>query len=894
MIYSNIKKNKKIFLLIKKTFLKILADVLLDQDEINQILRESNYGYEVLLPIDSFEDCQRKLQAWHELSQLYFKHLIDKEIENGDTQSASILYSVKEEFLRGTYSISRIYASEDPYSKRAFLLKYNLMAKSYAILTIQNYILYINFSRILPPFHKYLNELSDIFAKDFINKIINITFEILEVEKSEENILHHTKLIKDLLAIASEIYFTSLSLEVQITLLNQKCDLGDLIKEFLNSNPRIEIFEWNLISFALTSSGYYDLALEMCLVYLRKNKNIDDSYKFLLFDSIASIYKLKENFSKALQYYLIANKMVETSLNWPVQTNPFDIFDLTSKSESEKLPLDYKKAISLKNIGECYGHLNQRKKMFLHFNQVQIIAKNLTGSKYEKFIHWNLVSAYRRLGMFNNERDELNLLIDNLDLFNEEIGSIIEHRIDEFLVTNMDYNKLNELELLKKFTDGLNHGKKAQLSLSFKQSIKILKKAVLISKQLSNSEKLIAFKELGYSLLYFGKWNSASKIFNQILALSNDLESVGIIAFLNYKIENNDDGLLYTQKFLSEIVKNLDKFQDLLDCWILIMLNLLNEQKFKEILQSLYIVQIPNKDILFIEFSNKIANHGFSDLGIYLIKQALSLVSDDRSKSICLSNLGIIYYNLGQPMKAIEEYKKAIKLDEKNCFYYQNLAAAYSYMLDYTSALDCIKNALKICRENLYNNLIPEFELRKFKLETLSKNVLNINKVSEKVKAALISAENIFRDYHDKNDLPDASAIAMLYSKGLEIMLDEKISIYLKPFILKKYGNSYIQNQDIWKKFGNLLNNKTINIGSWKRIIEDINKSKINPELIPFKDIIKSRFNDENLTIIKEGIELILKPRNPGSHSEIISMDEIINLRGDIISKLNQIINLFY
>ena len=215
-------------------------------------------------------------------------------------------------------------------------------------------------------------------------------------------------------------------------------------------------------------------------------------------------------------------------------------------------------------------------------------------------------------------------------------------------------------------------------------------------------------------------------------------------------------------------------------------------------------------------------------------------------------------------------------------------------MLDYTSALDCIKNALKICRENLYNNLIPEFELRKFKLETLSKNVLNINKVSEKVKAALISAENIFRDYHDKNDLPDASAIAMLYSKGLEIMLDEKISIYLKPFILKKYGNSYIQNQDIWKKFGNLLNNKTINIGSWKRIIEDINKSKINPELIPFKDIIKSRFNDENLTIIKEGIELILKPRNPGSHSEIISMDEIINLRGDIISKLNQIINLFY
>jgi hypothetical protein len=174
------------------------------------------------------------------------------------------------------------------------------------------------------------------------------------------------------------------------------------------------------------------------------------------------------------------------------------------------------------------------------------------------------------------------------------------------------------------------------------------------------------------------------------------------------------------------------------------------------------------------------------------------------------------------------------------------------------------------------------------------KNILNIHKVSNKVKKALISAENIFRDYQFKDTLPDASMIVVGYSKALELMLDEKISEFLKPFLYKKYGNERIRNQDIWKKFGSLRLNKSITLGTWMRIIDDFSNPNISDELIYFKDLILSKFNIEELEKIKKASNLIINPRNIGAHKEIITMDKVTDLRDEIIKIFNEVIDFLY
>ncbi len=458
----------------------------------------------------------------------------------------------------------------------------------------------------------------------------------------------------------------------------------------------------------------------------------------------------------------------------------------------------------------------------------------------------------------------------------------------------MDYRRLNEIDVKKKYSESLKYGIKAQISLSHKQSIKIFKKAIKSSKKLSNDEKLKALKGLGFSYLYIGHWKSAYKVFNHILSfIDDDLESIGVLALLEYKLNNLDRSLKCTLSFLKRISEDIDDLQIFLDDWILRMLNLLGELNFTKIIQNLYDAEISKKDVLIVELGNKIGNLGYINLGIELMNKALILCEEDKIKALCLNNLGILYYNQEQPEKAIKYYKKCIALDKDICYYYQNIAAAYSLKLDYLSALKNIEIVLKICRENADSELTLVFTINKQKLKDLSKDVVNINKVSDKVKAALISAERIFKDYHERDILPDASSIVHQYSKSLEIMLDERISTHIKAFLKKEYKGGFINNKDIRIKFGNLLNNKTISLGRWERIIEDIKKPDKH-HLKPFKKIIEDNFDEEALNAIRMCCNTIIEDRNPGAHSEIIEMSQIIALRSKIVSQLNQVINYLY
>jgi len=173
---------------------------------------------------------------------------------------------------------------------------------------------------------------------------------------------------------------------------------------------------------------------------------------------------------------------------------------------------------------------------------------------------------------------------------------------------------------------------------------------------------------------------------------------------------------------------------------------------------------------------------------------------------------------------------------------------------------------------------------------------LNLNQISsEKVKKILMTAEEQFYFYKNNPKL-DASPIIAQYSKALEVMLNERLSFYFKPLIAqyrKKYQNNETSD-DFGKKFGNLMRNKSLNLGIWIAILEDLDQSQKPTDVREFLSILSSKFEHSFLDTIKIACKTINPLRNDYIHTKICSLEEVCKARQKIINVLNPIIEVLY
>jgi len=83
-------------------------------------------------------------------------------------------------------------------------------------------------------------------------------------------------------------------------------------------------------------------------------------------------------------------------------------------------------------------------------------------------------------------------------------------------------------------------------------------------------------------------------------------------------------------------------------------------------------------------------------------------------------------------------------------------------------------------------------------------------------------------------------------------------------------------------------------LGTWARIIEECNKSSKDVDIMEFCKVLKSKFDDENLIIIREACDFLSQKRNPISHKEILSIEEVTNIRIKIIELMNKVIDKLF
>ncbi|GAH88673.1 unnamed protein product [marine sediment metagenome] len=171
--------------------------------------------------------------------------------------------------------------------------------------------------------------------------------------------------------------------------------------------------------------------------------------------------------------------------------------------------------------------------------------------------------------------------------------------------------------------------------------------------------------------------------------------------------------------------------------------------------------------------------------------------------------------------------------------------------------------------------------------------ILNIEKIDiEEVRGFLITAESFYLDYKGREPPFDASPIVTQFSKSLERILHDKVSINFNN-LKKKYSTKTWSN-DFRRKFGNLFKGKTIGLGTWAKIIEQLENTEIDEDVREFFDLFRRKFDKDACLIIKNASNDLSLERNPRSHYESLTMEQVIDLRKKLIRHLNMVINLIF
>ncbi len=881
---------------IKKKYLpklyELVSKSVMYEDEIEESLSKGGLRSEITFFEESGIQQLMKTELTSQDSILYLKKKLDYYSKDGDIDDIITAEFLLKEYITGRFTLGHFFSSAtEKYCPRRF----DALLESYALNEICYHTL---FEQPNYPKNIFLPELAHLFDNNIKDEISEMLFKTLNVEKSLDVFLLYEPFLNHILSAICKMYFDDLSLEKKSQLLNENFEISDLIDLIDKVDVDWKYQIWRDAISKLDACGFYELSLKLINTFERKYlKNLEDKNKYNYYDTLGSIHRNLGHYDPALENYKKAFDYVETSEPYSLEQG--DIISMLTK-ESPKNSKMYRKGVSLKNIGEVYGHLNKLEEKDKYFTEVENLIKKLE-NKYERYaLYYNLSIASRRLKNYNAERDFLNKALNYRDSLNDsEKFEDMEQRLDEFLKTEMNSEKLYIIELDKEIDRLMDNGVLLQQSFHFKESIKFFDEAIkkVVSSSFNN-KKYIIYKKLAFSYLYLHNWKKALEYFQEDLTIYDDFEAKLYSIIPLYYTGKKKEAIKSILELTKKLLENLELNGRYFYRWIIDMMNYFGEKNFRELIELMD--KEESSDYKYEFFYNAglfLVEKGFTNLSIMLFEKEVNITTNSKLKANYLNNIGTAYFDLDQYDLAIQKYTEAITVYPSFTHSYSNMAQAYALEGDYINAKKCEQKAINLAK----TEGAPVMEIEAFKealhiIEVLLKDSLNINRItSAMVQGIFNSAECLFYDYKSKG-ISDASPIIIEYAKGFERMLYEELNPLFEPLITK-YQSKYKKREtvtDFGKKFGYLMQKRSVNLGSWAKIFEDVNESQTHQELRDFYQCLKTNFDDSTLNDLKNACEYIAPERNPISHTETLKMDEIYSRRKRIVDLLNPIIDKLY
>lgn len=310
-----------------------------------------------------------------------------------------------------------------------------------------------------------------------------------------------------------------------------------------------------------------------------------------------------------------------------------------------------------------------------------------------------------------------------------------------------------------------------------------------------------------------------------------------------------------------------------------------------------------------------------SDMGLFddgkdYYFKALASNPSDELKPIILCNLGSIFANQDLHKLAIPFYKQAIEHYPEYHDAWQNKAISEIYAGMASESWESINKAMTLFKEKHGSDTANDYYKRELQILERQidfiaplRNLINVNMIpDEEIKSTILTAEFITLKMERLGlnfRALDFSIALVEYGKSLEQILHKNVSLKIREKINEEFG-SHIKRQywdggdgcdELRYSIRNMLNkqkNRTIPLGDWNQFISNVDKPTNNPVYELFKMSLIEMFTVEEREKIKVACITISDYRNGSAHYNVKKIEEVYEIRHEIISLLRGVIEIIY
>ncbi|KGK99657.1 hypothetical protein LI82_00060 [Methanococcoides methylutens] len=327
----------------------------------------------------------------------------------------------------------------------------------------------------------------------------------------------------------------------------------------------------------------------------------------------------------------------------------------------------------------------------------------------------------------------------------------------------------------------------------------------------------------------------------------------------------------------------------------------------------------------FADIGNAFTDFGFFEMGLSYYNKCLERLSAiekvQEHQALVYCNIGTNYANQNLHRDAIVNYSKSIKLKKDYHEAWRNKASSEGFLLNYKDGAKSMEKAIFYLNsnENYQSEKLQSYRKQKETYDNLSSSTILFTQIKNdpEVDKLLRTAESIMFKLSMNKQIKesfDFSLVLLEYGKAVETMLDEHISRKIRKYIFEEvplekrkkylYTDGKVKNRYFYgtknthslpQTLKNILREepKTISLGQWGYVEEDLKKAKNN-------DVVRlvSKYLKENtqydMPKIYEVCDTIVELRNGSAHRGIKGIDEVWDLRKSVIEPINDAIKIIY
>lgn len=854
-----------------------------DDDGEKKPLIEEELDHPIGNPFVSIIENLKNLTMIHANSLKYFQKRYERAVEENDEIAIMAIHSLIVEHRTGIFVGNLLSEPLSPYEGSMYVDRWDFhrqrqMIESLRYSDIWERIenpLFENPAMIIP------NELHDYIIEEVLHELT----DVIEGDRETQMMLF-SKFINNAGSIASVLWFFNKSEREKLDILNRSYEftpqfhlLGRKFTDIENAGLL------SMIISRLMKIGHHEVAITLLSSSIFRTKDAFALYS--LYDNLASMKRELGNFGEARENY-------EKCLANLKRSKPRD---------------RYRESVELKNIGEMCLQLGKEKEAKAYFSRIDHHFRYLDDT--EKFgVLWNLANAHRRIGDYEREYSYLNdslqftqhLPNDNFQQLMDRI-QMIRNAIDS------DEGKLNEVfirdaETNDDFLQCFEYGQRHYASFQIEGSIKWFERA---NEAIDN---YIAHAWIGQCHFLQGDMEMAKHSFQRSIDLgADDIFLVAKLGIIDIVQNNFNAG---AEKIVSAHSRCIESKQDKFHFYQVVLRNLLYlvpSNEMERLLNTIadHLPEHHDRAIYYEDIGTELSDLGYLDEGLNYYDKALEHAKDDEKRASTLLNKGSVYANRNDHNEAIEYYKQAVGLDHTLSMAWNNMASSYSFLLNYEKAIDCEKNALKNCPNDLKGAM--SYQLAYF--EGLADTIINIFTVrDDDIQTVLRTAERVIQIADEEGKIEFSGPIRD-YGKSLEMILNRKITIpfskgiqnditkctkqgkkfFIKPALF--HGTKSIKPLD--KSLVTLIREgEGLSLGAWVFLLKNLNESSTNPIERQFKGLIRDKYSNEEISSLLLAVGSIYGLRNGLSHHSIISREKALTFRKLFIPKLNNSINILY